>query len=44
VPIFKGRGPKGGMFIQNERVGYLYLRFHFLKHRPPDKAQSGGLI
>jgi hypothetical protein len=44
VPIFKGRGPKGGLFIQNERVGFLYLRFHFLKYRPSDKTQSGGLI
>jgi len=44
VPIFKGRGPKGGLFIQNERVGYLYLRFNFLKHRPSDKAQSGGML
>lgn len=44
VPIFKGSGPKGGLFIHNERVGYLYLRFNFLKHRPSDRAQSGGLI
>ena len=44
VPIFKGRGPKGGLFILNERMGYLYLRFDLPKHRPSDKAQSGGLI
>ena len=29
VPIFKGMRGKGGLFIQNERTGILYLRFHF---------------
>ncbi|WFU35640.1 hypothetical protein QA635_15025 [Bradyrhizobium brasilense] len=27
VPIFTGARAKGGLFIQNERVGTLYLRF-----------------
>jgi hypothetical protein len=29
VPFFKGARAKGGLFIQNERVGTLYLRFQF---------------
>ena len=28
LPFFKGTAPRGGLFIQNERVGTLYLRFH----------------
>ena len=28
LPFFKGAAPRGGLFIQNERVGTLYLRFH----------------
>ena len=28
LPIFFGRQAKGAFFIQNERVGILYLRFH----------------
>jgi len=27
IPLFKGRGPRGGLFIQNEPAGNLYLRF-----------------
>ena len=30
VPFFKGARARGGLFIQNERAGILYLRFHFL--------------
>src|SRR5438874_7570637 len=41
VPIFKGREPKGGLFIQNEREGFLYLQFHFDQARPSSKAQPG---
>jgi hypothetical protein len=29
VPIFKGEGARGGLFIQNERLGVLYLKFQF---------------
>ena len=29
VPFFKGAGARGGLYIENERVGTLYLRFHF---------------
>jgi hypothetical protein len=29
VPFFKGASARGGLFIQNERIGTLYLRFHF---------------
>jgi hypothetical protein len=29
VPFFKGDRARGALFIQNERVGTLYLRFHF---------------
>jgi hypothetical protein len=28
LPFFKGTAPRGSLFIQNERVGTLYLRFH----------------
>ena len=29
VPFFKGAAAKGALFIQNDRAGTLYLRFHF---------------
>jgi hypothetical protein len=29
VPFFKGARARGGLFIQNERVGTLYLRFDY---------------
>jgi hypothetical protein len=29
MPIFKGVGARGSLFIENERAGTLYLRFHF---------------
>ncbi|MCA6117878.1 hypothetical protein J6524_23810 [Bradyrhizobium sp. WSM 1738] len=44
VPIFKGGGPKGGLFIQNERMGYLYLRFHFDQASPSSRAQSDSVL
>jgi hypothetical protein len=28
LPLFKGMRARGGLYIQNERVGSLYLRFH----------------
>lgn len=28
VPIFKGASARGGLYIENERVGTLYLRFY----------------
>jgi hypothetical protein len=28
VPLFKGAGARGALFIENERMGTLYLRFH----------------
>lgn len=31
VPFFKGAGARGGLFIQNERVGALYLKFRLLR-------------
>lgn len=29
LPIFKGAGAKGGLFVQNEPAGTLYLRLRF---------------
>lgn len=29
LPFFKGPRARGGLYIQNERVGTLYLRFRF---------------
>ena len=29
VPIFQGMRSRGGLFIENERAGTLYLKFHF---------------
>ena len=28
VPLFRGAGARGSLFIENERMGTLYLRFH----------------
>ncbi len=28
LPFFKGAAPRGGLFIQNEQAGILYLRFY----------------
>ena len=28
LPFFKGTAPRGGLFIQNEQAGILYLRFY----------------
>jgi hypothetical protein len=28
APFFKGAAARGGLFIENERAGTLYLRFH----------------
>jgi hypothetical protein len=29
LPFFRGTAPRGGLFIQNEPVGVLFLRFNF---------------
>ena len=29
VPLYKGMGARGALFIENQRVGALYLRFNF---------------
>ena len=29
VPLYKGMGPRGALFIENQRVGVLHLRFNF---------------
>ena len=29
LPLFKGAGERGGLFVENERMGTLYLRFYF---------------
>ncbi len=34
VPFFKGVRARGGLFVQNERVGALYLKFHLPKKGP----------
>jgi hypothetical protein len=31
IPFFKGAGARGNLFIEHERAGTLYLRFHFRK-------------
>jgi hypothetical protein len=28
IPLFKGARARGGLYIENQRVGILYLRFH----------------
>lgn len=28
IPLFKGEGSRGGLFIQNDPAGNLYLKFH----------------
>jgi hypothetical protein len=33
VPFFRGAGARGGLFIQNERAGILFLRFRFLRDK-----------
>jgi hypothetical protein len=33
VPFFRGAGARGGLFIQNERAGTLFLRFRFLRDK-----------
>lgn len=33
VPFFRGARARGGLFVQNERAGTLFLRFHFLRDK-----------
>ncbi len=33
VPFFEGAGARGGLFIENQRAGTLYLRFNFFRDR-----------
>jgi hypothetical protein len=46
VPFFKGARARGGLFVQNERVGALYLKFHLPRgaaKRPPSKGGQFGI-
>jgi hypothetical protein len=46
VPFFKGTRARGGLFVQNERVGALYLKFHLPRgaaKRPPSKGGQFGI-
>lgn len=40
LPIFKGKKARGGMVVQNERVGDFYLRFHLPKQNNSGRLQS----
>lgn len=42
VPLFKGEGARGGLFIENERMGTLYFRFHFHRDRVDNLQRSGS--
>lgn len=33
LPLFTGAGARGGLFVENERIGTLYLRFRFLRDK-----------
>jgi hypothetical protein len=44
VQIFKGIGSRGNLFIQNEHVGFLYLRFHFDRVRPSSRTEPGNTL
>ena len=39
IPFFKGASARGNLFIENERAGTLYLRFHF-RHDDIDKPKA----
>jgi hypothetical protein len=41
VPLFKGARARGNLFIENERAGTLYLRFHF-RRDDIDKSKGTG--
>lgn len=46
VPFFKGARARGGLFVQNERVGALYLKFYLPKgstKKPPSKGGQFGI-
>lgn len=44
VPIFKGIGSRGNLFVQNEHVGFLFLRFHFDRVRPSGRTGPGSAL
>jgi hypothetical protein len=44
VQVFKGMGSRGSLFIQNEHVGLLYLRFHFDRVRPSIGAEPDSAL
>jgi hypothetical protein len=39
IPLFKGARARGNLFIENERAGTLYLRFHF-RQSSTDKSKG----
>ena len=41
LPFFKGARARGNLFIENERAGTLYLRFHF-RRDDIDKSKGTG--
>lgn len=46
VPLHRGTGPRGGLFVQNERVGALYLKFRLPREaakEPPGKDGKFGI-
>lgn len=46
VPFFKGARARGGLFVQNERVGALYLKFRLPRgstKNPPGKGGKFGI-
>ena len=46
VPFFKGARARGGLFVQNERVGALYLKFRLPRgaaKNPPGKDGKFGI-
>jgi hypothetical protein len=46
VPFFKGARARGGLFVQNERVGALYLKFRLPRgpaKKPPGKDGEFGI-
>jgi hypothetical protein len=44
VQIFKGIGSRGNLFIQNEHMGFLYLRFRFDRVRPSSRVEPDSAL
>lgn len=42
APLHKGMGPRGGLFVQNERVGVLYLKFRLPRGDAGEPPVEGG--